>query len=94
MDISIHFYVYYITCTQKISSKIDLFELLFFPNIKHIKVTKEDVRVKTFQLNMCPGTTEQLIEMCKMMANDILEGKKILIMGLEFSEVIKDFVIK
>lgn len=32
MDISIHFYVYYITCTQKISSKIDLFELLFFPN--------------------------------------------------------------
>lgn len=53
-------------------------ELLFFPNIKHIKVTKEDVRVKTFQLNMCPGSTEQLIEMCKMMANDILEGKKIL----------------
>ena len=32
MNISIHFYVYYITCTQKISSKIDLFELLFFPN--------------------------------------------------------------
>lgn len=53
-------------------------ELLFFPNIKHIKVTKEDVRVKTFQLNMCPGSTEQLIEMCKMMANDILESKKIL----------------
>lgn len=53
-------------------------ELLFFPNIKHIKVTKEDVRVKTFQLNMCPSSTEQLIEMCKMMANDILEGKKIL----------------
>lgn len=53
-------------------------ELLFFPNIKHIKVIKEDVRVKTFQLNMCPGSTEQLIEMCKMMANDILEGKKIL----------------
>ena len=26
------FYAYYITCTQKISSKIDLFELLFFPN--------------------------------------------------------------
>lgn len=53
-------------------------ELLFFPNIKHIKVTKEDVRLKTFQLNMCPSSTEQLIEMCKMMANDILEGKKIL----------------
>ena len=53
-------------------------ELLFFPSIKHIKVTKEDVRIKTFQLNMCPGSTEQLIEMCKMMANDILEGKKIL----------------
>lgn len=53
-------------------------ELLFFPNIKHIKVVKEDLRIKTFQLNMCPGITEQLVEMCKMMANDILEGKKIL----------------
>lgn len=53
-------------------------ELLFFPNIKHIKVIKEDVRTKQFQLNMCPGPTEQLIEMCKSMANDILEGRKIL----------------
>lgn len=53
-------------------------ELLFFPNIKHIKVTKEDTRIKTFQLNMCPSNIEQLIEMCKSMANDIIEGKKIL----------------
>jgi len=32
IDIYMYFYAYYITCTQKISSKIDLFELLFFPN--------------------------------------------------------------
>lgn len=53
-------------------------ELLFFPNIRHIKVTKEDTRTKIFHLNMCPGPTEQMIEMCKMMATDIIDGKKIL----------------
>ena len=53
-------------------------ELLFFPNIKHIKVIKEDVRDKSFEIHMCPTKTEKLVEMCKSMANDILEGKKIL----------------
>lgn len=53
-------------------------ELLFFPSIKHIKVIKEDVRTKEFELNMCPTKTEQVIEMCKSMAQDIVDGNKIL----------------
>lgn len=53
-------------------------EVLFFPKIKHIKVFKEDMREKIFELHLCPTKTEQLIEMCKLMAKDIIEGKKIL----------------
>lgn len=53
-------------------------EMLFFPNIRHIKVIKEDFREKRFELHMCPTKTEQLIEMCRMMAQDIHDGKKIL----------------
>ena len=53
-------------------------EMLFFPNIKHIKVIKEDNRVKEFEINMVPTKQEQLLEMCKSMAKDIIDGKKIL----------------
>lgn len=53
-------------------------ELLFFPGIKHIKVIKEDLRKKEFELNMVPTQLEMLIEMCKSMAHDIIDGKKIL----------------
>lgn len=53
-------------------------EMLFFPNIKHIKVVKDDNREKEFVLHMCPTKMEQMIEMAKSMADDIIEGKKIL----------------
>lgn len=53
-------------------------ELLFFPNIKHIKVIKEDNRIKSFDVHMCPTKDEVIVEMTKAMAKDILEGKKIL----------------
>lgn len=53
-------------------------EMLFFPNIKHIKVIKEDFRNKEFEIDMVPTNTEKLIEMCKSMAHDIIDGKKIL----------------
>lgn len=53
-------------------------EMLFFPNIKHIKVIKEDYRVKEFQINMVPTKMEKLLEMCSSMAKDIIDGKKIL----------------
>lgn len=53
-------------------------ELLFFPNIRHIKVTKEDVRVKTFQVHFCPTDTEKMLEMCKSMVDEIMQGHKVL----------------
>lgn len=53
-------------------------EMLFFPDIKHIKVEKDDYREKSFELNMCPTKVEQMIEMAHSMAKDIKDGKKIL----------------
>lgn len=53
-------------------------ELLFFPDIRHIKVIKDDNRIKEFNVYLCPTATEQLFEMCKSMANDVIENKKIL----------------
>ena len=53
-------------------------EMLFFPNIKHIKVKKEDLRIKECIVNLVPSTTEQLLDMCNSMATDIQENRKIL----------------
>ena len=53
-------------------------EMLFFPNIQHIKVVKEDYRVKDFEIHFVPTNDEKLVEMAKSMAKDIDEGKKIL----------------
>ena len=53
-------------------------ELLFFPDIRHIKVYKEDARVKEFKVCLCPTSAEQLVEMCKSMTQDVIDGRKIL----------------
>ena len=53
-------------------------ELLFFPNIRHIKVIKEDMRIKDMKIFFCPTKHEQIVDMCKSMAKDILDGRKIL----------------
>jgi hypothetical protein len=53
-------------------------ELLFFPNIKHIKVIKEDIRVKDMKIFFTPTKVEQTIDICKHIAQDICDGKKIL----------------
>lgn len=53
-------------------------EMLFFPNIKHIRVLKEDYREKDFNVHMCIGPTEQSLELCKAIAKDIIDNKKIL----------------
>ena len=53
-------------------------EMLFFPNIKHIKVIKEDYRTKDFEIHMVPTNIEKLVDMCDSMAQDIIDGKKIL----------------
>lgn len=53
-------------------------EMLFFPNIKHIKVKKEDMRIKECVINLVPTPTEQLLDMCNSMVDDILANRKIL----------------
>lgn len=53
-------------------------ELVFFPDIKHIKVIKEDHRIKNFDIHLCYKQDEQIMEMCRCMAEDIKQGIKIL----------------
>lgn len=53
-------------------------EMLFFPNIRHIRVKKEDKRIKECKINLVPTKKELMVEMCKSMANDIINGTKIL----------------
>ena len=53
-------------------------EILFFPGIKNIKVIKEDRRVKDVEIHMCKTKNEKLIMMCQSMAEDIMDGKKII----------------
>ena len=53
-------------------------EMLFFPNIKHIKVEKDDTREKKFTIHFVPRTIEKTYELSLAIAKDIVDGKKIL----------------
>ena len=53
-------------------------ELVFFPDIKHIKVIKEDVRKKEFRVNLVETTQDLVYHMCRQMANDIAAGRRVL----------------
>lgn len=53
-------------------------EIVFFPDIIHIKVTKEDIRKKEFKVNIVDSPSDVIYFMCKQMAKDISEGKRIL----------------
>ena len=53
-------------------------ELVFFPDIVHLRVIKEDVRKKEFRVNLVDNTSELMYHMCRQMANDIQNGKRIL----------------
>ena len=53
-------------------------ETLFFPNITHIKVRKEETRIKEFITYMCPTEYEQQAEFISSMAEDVYNGVKIL----------------
>ena len=67
-------------------------ELVFFPDIKHLKVIKEDVRKKEFKVNLVDSTAHLMYHMCKNMARDIKEGRRILFptnSGTLYSDQIK-----
>ena len=53
-------------------------EMTFLQDIKHIRVQKEDNRIKKFDTTVCYSKNEQLIEITKAIAEDIKAGRKIL----------------
>ena len=53
-------------------------ELTFFSQAMHIRVIKEETRKKVFKVNLTDRQNDQLYHMCRQMANDIAEGRRIL----------------
>ena len=67
-------------------------ETVFFPDIVHLRVIKEDIRKKEFMVNLVENSNDLMYHMCRSMANDIAEGKRVLFptnKGTLFSEQIK-----
>ena len=67
-------------------------ELVFFPDIKHLRVIKEDVRKKEVKVNLVDSTQYLMYHMCKAMAHDIKSGRRILFptnSGTLYAEQIK-----
>ena len=53
-------------------------ELTFFSNAVHLRIIKEETRKKVFNINLVDNQKELLYQMCRHMARDIAEGKRIL----------------
>ena len=53
-------------------------ESIFFPELRYIKVTKDDTRKKDFTVFITHSEEDCLYHLCKNMAEDIRNGKKIL----------------
>lgn len=53
-------------------------EIVFFPDIVHLKVIKEDIRKKEFKVNLVDSPSDLMFIMCKNMAKDLMTGKRIL----------------
>ena len=53
-------------------------EVLFFPKVNHIVVTREESRIKEFTTYFCPTKYEQIFDMVDSMVEDIRNGIKIL----------------
>lgn len=67
-------------------------EMVFFPDIVHLKVIKEDTRQKEFNVFFTETSQDLKLYMCRHMANDIANGKRILFptnKGTIFSKEIK-----
>lgn len=67
-------------------------ETIFFPDIVHLKVIKEDVRKKTLSVFMVENQNDMFYHMCRNMADDISNGIRVLFptnRGTLYSEQIK-----
>lgn len=70
-------------------------EMIFFPDIVHLKVVKDDTRQKEFKVYFTETASDQKLYMCKHMARDISNGLRILFptnKGTIFSKEIKAMV--
>ena len=53
-------------------------ELVFFPDAVHLKVIKEETRQKVFKVTLVDSSSHLMYQMCRNMARDIYNGKRIL----------------
>lgn len=53
-------------------------ELVFFPDATHIKIVKDDSRIKEFKVNIVDTPSDLIFHMCKRMALDIVDGRRVL----------------
>ena len=53
-------------------------ELVFFPDATHIYIDKDDDRIKEFCVRMVERPEDLMFYMCRSMAQDIIDGKRIL----------------
>ena len=53
-------------------------ETIFFPDITHLRVIKEDTRKKEFNVRLVDSPSDLMMHMCRSMALDIVDGKRIL----------------
>ncbi len=54
-------------------------ELVFFPDATHIKVIKEDIRKKEFNVTITDDEESVFLDMCRSMAKDISLGRRVLL---------------
>ena len=52
-------------------------ELVFFPDAVHLKVIKDETRQKVFKVNLVDSSQHLIFQMCRNMANDIANGKRV-----------------
>lgn len=67
-------------------------ETVFFPDIVHLKVIKEETRKKVFKVYLTERPDDNLLYMCRSMAKDITKGRRILFptnKGTQYKEQIK-----
>jgi hypothetical protein len=53
-------------------------ETVFFPDITHLRVIKEDTRKKEFNVRLVDKPDDLMYHMCRNMARDISQGKRVL----------------
>lgn len=67
-------------------------ELVFFPDLVHLHVIKEETRRKELEINLVDNVSQLLFHMCRAMAADIASGKRVLFPSNEgtlFSQRVK-----